>query len=336
MNAYAPHAYTIPCVDAIQTEMAPLLHLAPVGHQAVDRDVDGGLLASDAGLRLRKAPEEQRGFTRALAAVRKDPRDPRRGHCPWPALRTQRVVHMAAGSEEAHDATPRRHAPLFTRLLARFPATAPPWASQPTRARCETPVARTALSRMARVLVEQCRASYARPPQRIVLDCDDPEAPGHGAQAPARYESYAGGSCCLPRPLYAGLSGRLSTTLVTAQRFTGTPRLSGLQRLGKRRRHAWPDTLVIVRGARPCASPEVMPWREAPAHRSDGTGVPSHAVLPPLAHAGASRPNGPRSAMGARAPASPRRVPRLDPGRAHAAWAAQWQAVPQASLPGWS
>jgi len=40
--------------------------------------------------------------------------------------------------------------------------------------------------------------------------------------------------------------------------------------------------------------------------------------------------------MGARAPASPRRVPRLDPGRAHAAWAAQWQAVPQASLPGWS
>jgi hypothetical protein len=119
MNAYAPHAYTLPCVDAIQTEMAPRLHLAPVGHTAVHRDVDGGLLASEAGLRLRNAPEEPRGVTRALAAVRKAPRDPRRGPCPWPALRTPRLVHIAAGDAEAPDATPRRHAPRCTRLLAR-------------------------------------------------------------------------------------------------------------------------------------------------------------------------------------------------------------------------
>jgi len=53
---------------------------------------------------------------------------------------------------------------------------------------------------MARVLGEPWRASSARPPQRIVLDGDAPEAPGQGAPAPARDASDAGGACCLPRP----------------------------------------------------------------------------------------------------------------------------------------
>jgi hypothetical protein len=61
MNAYAPQAYTIPCVDSIQTEMATHLHLAPVGNKAVDLDFDGGLLSSDAGLMLLQDPDEQLG-----------------------------------------------------------------------------------------------------------------------------------------------------------------------------------------------------------------------------------------------------------------------------------
>jgi hypothetical protein len=92
MNAYAPQAYTIPCVDSIQTEMATRLHLAPVGNKAVDLAFDGGLWSSDAGLLLRKAPDEQLGLTRALAAVLKDPREPRRVHFTWPDLLQQRVL----------------------------------------------------------------------------------------------------------------------------------------------------------------------------------------------------------------------------------------------------
>jgi len=100
MNAYDPQAYTIPCVDAaIQTEMATPLHLAPVGHKAVDLAFDGGLLSSDAGLMLLKDPDEQLGLTRALAAVLKDPRDPRRVHFTLHDLLKQRVLQISAGYE---------------------------------------------------------------------------------------------------------------------------------------------------------------------------------------------------------------------------------------------
>ena len=265
MNADDPHADTLPGVDARQTAMVTRLPLAPVGGNAVALDCDGGLLSSDAGRRRLKDPEEPRGFTRARAAVLTDPRAPRRVHLPWHALLTPRVWHRAAGSAEANAATTLRHAPLGKLRRARRPDTAPPLASQPTRARCAHHVARTALSRLARVLVEPCRASDARPPQRIVLDVDDPAAPVHGAQAQARYEGDEGGSCCLPRPRSAARAGRLSTPIFQATRCTGTPRLSGGQRLGKGLRPAWPDTLVGLRGDRHWASPEVMPGIEAHA-----------------------------------------------------------------------
>jgi len=43
---------------------------------------------------------------------------------------------------------------------------------------------------MARVLLEQCIASYASPPSVIVRAVDATEAPVHGAQEQARYDGY--------------------------------------------------------------------------------------------------------------------------------------------------
>ena len=190
MNASNPQAYTIPGVDSMQAEMATPLHLAPVGDKAVDLDFDGGRLSSDAGLILLKDPDEQLGLTRALAAVLKDPRDPRRVHFPLHDLLKQRVLQMAAGYEDANDANTLRHDPLFKLLLDRLPDTGAPLASQPTLSRFENHASRTELSRMAGVLVAQFIASYAHPPQLIVLDFDDTEDPVHGAQAQARDDGY--------------------------------------------------------------------------------------------------------------------------------------------------
>jgi Transposase DDE domain group 1 len=131
--------------------------------------------------------------------------------------------------------------------------------------------------------VEQFIASYARPPQLIVLDCDDTEDPVHGAQEQARYDGYYGGYCFLPLHLYEGLSGRLITTICQATRFTGTQMLAVLKRVVKRRRQAWPDTLLIFRGDSHVAYPEVRQWIEAQAHLSYVTGLTSNAVLQPLA-----------------------------------------------------
>src|SRR3989449_2252260 len=190
-----PKAYTIPGVDAMQAALTPPLHLAPlplapVGAKAVDLDFDGGRLSSDAGLVLLNDPDDQLGLTRDLAAVLRDPRDPRRVHFTLHDLLKQRVLHMAAGYEDANDANTLRHDPLFKLLLDRLPDTGPPLASQPTLSRFENHVSRTELYRMARVLVDQFIASYARPPQLIVLDFDATEAPVHGAQEQARYDGY--------------------------------------------------------------------------------------------------------------------------------------------------
>src|SRR6266699_3297711 len=288
MNVDSPKAYTIPDVDSMPAEMTtPLqlspLRLVPVGAKAVDLDFDGGRLSSDAGLVLLNDPDDQLGLTRDLAAVLRDPRDPRRVHFTLHDLLKQRVLQIAAGYEDANDANTLRHDPIFKLLLDRLPESGPPLASQPTISRFENHVSRTELYRMARVLVDQFIASYARPPQLIVLDFDDTEDPVHGAQEQARYDGYYGGSCFLPLHLYEGLSGRLITTIFKAKRFTGAQMLAVLTRLVKRLRHAWPHTLLIFRGDSHFAYPEVMQWIEEQPDLSYVTGLTSNRILTALA-----------------------------------------------------
>src|SRR5499433_526980 len=288
MNASCLQAYTIPSIDSMQADITtplPLapLQLAPVGAKAVDLDFDGGRLSSDAGLVLLKDPDEQLGLTHNLAAVLSDPRDPRRVHFTPHDLLKQRVLHMAAGYEDANDANTLRHDPIFKLLLDRLPETGAPLASQPTISRFENRVSRTDLFRMALVLVDQFLASYVSPPHLIVLDIDDTEDPVHGGQEQARYDGYYGGYCFLPLHLYEGLSGRLMTTILKAKRFTGTQMLAVLKRLVKRLRQAWPHTLLIFRGDSHFAYPEVMQWIEDQPDLSYVTGLTSNAILQELA-----------------------------------------------------
>jgi hypothetical protein len=56
-----------------------------------------------------------------------------------------------------------------------------------------------------------------------------------------------------------------------------------LKRLGKRLRHAWPETLLIFRGDSHFAYPEVMQWIDEQPALSYVTGLTSNAVLQALA-----------------------------------------------------
>jgi hypothetical protein len=286
MNASGPKAYTSRGVDAMPAESASPLHLAPVEDKAILVDFEGGRLSSDGGLVLLNAPDDPLGFTRRLAAVLRAPRDPRRVDFTRHDLLKQRMLQIAAGYEDANDATTLRHAPICKVLRGRLPARGPPLASHPTLSRFANRVSRPELSRLARVFVEQWIASYVRPPQLIVLDFDDTEAPAHGEQEPSRYDGDYGGYCCLPRHGYEGLSGRLSTTIFKAKRCSGAPRLSVLKQLVKPLRQAWPDTLIGFRGDRHFASPEVRQWSAAQAPLHYVTGLTSNGVLQKRAHEG--------------------------------------------------
>jgi len=273
MNACHPKKYTLPGFDSRQAERTtqrqpPPLLLAPVEDKTVELDFDGGRLSSDAGLVLLKDIDDQLGLTRALAAVLADSRDARRIHFTPEDILKQRIFHIAAGYEDANDANTLRHDPIFKLLLDRLPETGAPLASQPTISRFENSVSRTAIYRMALVLMDQFIASYTSPPEVIVLDVDDTEDRAHGAQEQIRYDGYYGGYCFMPFHLYEGLSGRLITTILKAKRFSGAQMLAVLKRVVKRLRQAWPDTWFIFRGDSHFAYPEVMAWIEAQAHLS--------------------------------------------------------------------
>jgi hypothetical protein len=284
MNVSGSKAYTIQGFDSMPADIASPLHLVPVGDKAVLLDFDGGRLSSDAGLVLLQDPDEQLGFTRHLAAVLRDRRDPRRIDFTLHDLLKQRVLQIAAGYEEANDATTLRHDPIFKLLLGRLPESGPPLASQPTISRFANRVSRTELYRLARVFVDHFIASYHRPPTLIVLDVDDTEDPAHGQQEYIRYDGHYGGYCFLPLHVYEGLSGRLITTIFKAKRLSGAQMLAVLKRLVTHLRHAWPDTLIVFRGDSHFAYPEVMQWIEAQANLHYVTGLTSNRVLHKLAH----------------------------------------------------
>jgi hypothetical protein len=290
MNACNPNEDPIPGFESMHAELTTQrqptpLRLAPVGDKTVELDFDGGHLSSDAGLVLLKDIDDQLGLTRALAAVLADSRDARRIHFTSEDILKQRIFQIAAGYEDANDANTLRHDPIFKLLLDRLPETGAPLASQPTISRFENSVSRTEIYRMALVLMDQFIASYNSPPEVIVLDVDDTEDRAHGAQEQIRYDGYYGGYCFLPFHLYEGLSGRLITTILKAQRFSGAQMLAVLKRVVKRLRHAWPDTWCIFRGDSHFAYPEVMAWIEAQPQLSYVTGLTSNAVLQRLAHA---------------------------------------------------
>jgi hypothetical protein len=263
--------------------MASPLQLASLEDKAVLVDFDGGRLSSDGGLILLGDPDEQIGLTRDLAAVLRDPRDPRRIDFTAHDLLKQRVFQIAAGYEDANDANTLRHDPIFKLLLGRLPESGAPLASQPTISRFENRASRTDLYRLARVLVDQFIASYERAPKLIVLDFDDTEDPAHGQQEQVRYDGHDGGYCFLPLHVYEGLSGRLITTVFKAKRFRAAQLLAVLKRLVKHLRHAWPETLMVFRGDSHCTYPEVMQWIEGQAHLSYVTGLTGNAVLKQLA-----------------------------------------------------
>jgi hypothetical protein len=263
--------------------MASPLQLASLEDKAVLVDFDGGRLSSDGGLILLGDPDEQIGLTRDLAAVLRDPRDPRRIDFTAHDLLKQRVFQIAAGYEDANDANTLRHDPIFKLLLGRLPESGAPLASQPTISRFENRASRTDLYRLARVLVDQFIASYERAPKLIVLDFDDTEDPAHGQQEQVRYDGHDGGYCFLPLHVYEGLSGRLITTVFKAKRFRAAQLLAVLKRLVKHLRHAWPETLIVFRGDSHFTYPEVMQWIEGQAHLSYVTGLTGNAVLKQLA-----------------------------------------------------
>jgi Transposase DDE domain group 1 len=87
---------------------------------------------------------------------------------------------------------------------------APALASAPTLSRFEHQIHRQDAYRLARAFVEHFVASYATPPEAIVLDLDHTDDSTHGQQELALYNHHYRTYCYLPLFIVEGTSQALA------------------------------------------------------------------------------------------------------------------------------
>ena len=143
---------------------------------------DGGEITTEAGLLLLREFDERLGLTAALRGAVPDPRDRRYVTHDVLTLLRQRVYQIAAGYEDANDATYLRHDPTLQTVTHRLGS---PLASQPTLSRLENAVPWATMRRLGRVLRQwftRHAVSRHAPPTELILDIDSTDDPTHGQQ----------------------------------------------------------------------------------------------------------------------------------------------------------
>ena len=126
-------------------------------------DFAGGEITSEAGLVLLREFDERLKLTAGLKGLVADERDRRYIEHPTLNLLRQRIYQIAAGYEDANDATFLRHDPTLRAVVARGEL---PLASQPTLSRLENAVpweSVRALERLGLEWLMRCQAQDGTP-----------------------------------------------------------------------------------------------------------------------------------------------------------------------------
>ena len=248
----------------MSTEPQITLNFAPISGKRVEAKFDGGNVTSDAGVLFLRAVEKGIGLMGRLAAAIHDRRDPRYVDHALEDLLRQRVFQIAQGYEDANDCNDLRGDPAFKVGCERAPLSGEDLASQPTMTRLENSVSRSDLYRLAQALAASFIASYATPPEALILDLDDTDDPTHGAQQGSLFNAYYGEYCFMPLHLYEGQSGKLITTILRpGVRPSGKEIVMILKRVVAYLRQAWPSVAIFLRGDSHFSAPEVHAFCEA-------------------------------------------------------------------------
>jgi hypothetical protein len=239
--------------------------LAP---KAVQVDFTGGSLSSEGGLVLLAQLDQQLGLTQRVAACLKDPRLPERIRHSLRDLIRQRVYQIAAGYEDANDATSLRADPALKVAVGRSPHSDPDLASQPTLSRLEQSVTEAECAAINALLLDQFLKTPRQKPREIVLDFDPSVDPTHGQQEFTFFNAHYGTSCYLPLFVFARVVGESDQFLLSAELPESHGKetdavLATLKRLVQAIRKQWPSVRVIFRADAWFATPELYEWCEA-------------------------------------------------------------------------
>jgi hypothetical protein len=173
----------------------------------------------------------------------------------------QRIFAIALGYEDLNDHQTLRTDPAMQTAAQREPCEDTPLASPPTLCRLENRVNQKALAKMAEVLVDQFLASYATPPESIVLDFDATDDPVHGHQAGRFFHGYYDHYCFLPVYVFCG--EQLLCAYLRPSNIDAALHSRAIVRLLTTyiRRH-WPQTKITIRGDSGFCRWKLMRWCE--------------------------------------------------------------------------
>ncbi len=237
---------------------SPLL-FSSLGSRRLQADFSGGSLTSDAGALLLREADRRLGLLDALDRAIPDPRHPDLITHRQRSLLIQRIFGIALGYEDLNDHTTLRDDPLWQTLAERNPDAEQPLASASTLCRLENRVFRKALVDMSKVFVEQFIASFAEPPEHLVLDFDATDDIVHGHQEGRFFHGYYDNYCFLPLYVFCG-EQLLVAYLRSADGDAARHSRAILKLLVTRLRQVWPNVRIIIRADSGFCRWKLMRW----------------------------------------------------------------------------
>lgn len=229
----------------------------PVKRRRIEARFSGGEITSDGGVLLLRQTDRRLGLLEAVSAKLPDTRDPRYVKHELLTLLRQRVYALCQGYEDLNDHDQLRGDPALQTATGQDRMLG----SAPTLCRLENRMDRNAAIAIHQVLVEQFIASFAEPPEELILDFDATDDRVHGVQEGRFFHGYYDAYCFLP--LYVFCGEQLLVSYLRPSKIDGAKHAWAiLALLVKRLRQAWPDVRIIVRADSGFCRHRILRWCE--------------------------------------------------------------------------
>ena len=230
-------------------------------------DFEGGEITGDAGLVLLREFDQQLDLTSRIGKLVADGRDPRYVSHPVVDLVRQRVYQIAAGYEDANDATFLRDDPAMRAVVHGVDR---PLGSQPTISRLENAADWDSIRLLEREGLEWfCRIGGAidgrhrDSSDELVLDVDSSGDPTHGQQELAFFNGHYDSWMYHPLFVFEGGSGMLLASRLRPGDVGGIRQLLALLRPTVRRLQArFPKRAIAIRADSDFAKPALLDYAE--------------------------------------------------------------------------
>ena len=223
----------------------------------VEADFSGGEVTSNGGVLLLRQADRLSGLTASVVGRLIDARQAGKVRHDFRAMLRQRVFGLALGWDDVNDHRSLRHDVALQTAVDRDR----PLASPSTLSRFENAADRRWAWIIHEVLVESFIASFAAPPEELILDFDATDDAVHGKQEGRFFHGYYDHYCFLP--LYVFCGDRLLVSYLRPSKIDAAKHAWAILALLVRRlRQAWPGVRIVFRGDSGFCRYKMLRWCE--------------------------------------------------------------------------